>query len=199
MKRLLVLSFVLALPWLPGAAAAAPGDFVTLTGTVQHERSNLLVLRTDDGRTVFADLRGATRPRAFRVGDAVTLAGYEGRRPDEISVAIVEPAAAGTATAGADGFHTAGGWRLPADHHYDMLEPSGEYSRIDVRDVPARIAEGRRVYDRTAKAWVNHPNEGPNPAYQAGAAGAATGAPVAGPARRFERLHGVVEGGRTTA
>ena len=97
MKRTLVLtSAVLAWAGISlgaGLASAAPGDAIAVTGTVQQERADGLVLRGADGATYFADLRRASGREDFNIGEAVRVVGHEGRRPGEIIVSSVEPAA----------------------------------------------------------------------------------------------------------
>jgi hypothetical protein len=65
----------------------------------------------------------------------------------------------------------AGGLGLPADHRYEVYDPTTTgYLPIDVGQVPWRIAQDHWVYDRTARAWINHPSLGGlNPRYAAGA------------------------------
>jgi hypothetical protein len=176
MNRLLLLACVAVL-LTPGVAAAAPGDFVTITGTVQSERDGVLVVRADDGATYFADLRGATRGRPFRIGDRVSIAGYEGRRPDEINVATLDAAAGPGAVPSGDAVVIIDGWALPRSHIYQAQDDRGVYHDVRLPDVPATIARGKEVYDRTANAWVNHPTAyastgGRNPAYTVAAVGA---------------------------
>jgi hypothetical protein len=193
MNRLLLLACVAVL-LTSGVAAAAPGDFVTITGTAQYEKNALLVVRSDDGATYFADLRGATRGRPFRIGDTVSIAGYEGQRPDEINVAIVEPAA-GPGTVASGDVVVIDGWRLPRSHVYQAQDDGGVYHDVRVQDVPATIARGKEVYDRTASAWVNHPTAyastgGRNPAYTVAVSPIAP--PTRGPAG-WEQVRGIVQ------
>ena len=177
MKRTLVLtSTVLAWAGILGAgsASAAPGDAITVTGTVQQERADGLVVRGADGATYFADLRRASGREDFDIGEPVRVVGHEGRRPGEIIVSFVEPAArAGRMIRGAAPSGDAlelDGWVLPRSHVYQVQDDRGVYYQIPPQDIPGQIRRGKEVYDLTARAWVNHPSayattDGRNPAY----------------------------------
>jgi hypothetical protein len=177
-KRTLVLtSTVLAWAGISlgaSSASAAPGDAITVTGTVQQERADGLVVRGADGATYFADLRRASGREDFDIGEPVRLVGHEGRRPGEIIVSFVEPAArAGRVVRGAAPSGDAlelDGWVLPRSHVYQVQDDRGVYYQLPPQDIPGQIRRGKEVYDLTARAWVNHPTayattDGRNPAY----------------------------------
>jgi hypothetical protein len=87
---------VAALVLVPLVAAAAPGDFRVIEGTLvvapQPPGAPVARVDGDDGVTYYADLRGARwDPGRLLVGARVTLAGYEGVRPDEITAAVLDP------------------------------------------------------------------------------------------------------------
>ena len=171
MKRVFVLASAV-LAWTvfgSGAASAAPGDSITVTGTVQQERSGTIVVRTDNGAMYLADLSRATARGDFRVGEPVRVVGHEGRRPGEIIAAFVEPVGRGARTSSADVLEV-DGWLLPRSHVYQVQDDRGVYYQLPPRDIPAAILRGKEVYDLTARAWVNHPSayattQGRNPAY----------------------------------
>lgn len=157
-----------------GAASAAPGDPIAVTGTVQQERADTLVLRGSDGGTYIADLRRASGRQDFEIGEPVKVVGHEGRRPGEIVVAFVEPAArAGRVVRTGVPSGAAlevDGWVLPNSHVYQVQDDRGVYFQIQPQDVPGHIRRGKEVYDLTARAWVNHPTAyattgGRNPVY----------------------------------
>lgn len=162
-----------------GAAAAAPGDFVAIAGVAQQDQGTRLVIRGDDGAMYLAETRDA-RGEPVRPGDTVRIAGYVGRRPDEIRVALIEPIRRGPGWNRPDAdlggreesAVVIGGWRLPRTHVYQAQDDRGVYHQVRAQDVPATIARGKEVYDVTALAWVNHPTayaatDGRNPAYRA--------------------------------
>ena len=153
-----------------GVAAAAPGDLMSVSGTLQQERNGRVVMRSDDGRVYFADLSRAGSS-ARRFGEPVVVVGREGQRPEEIQVTRVQPAA----RRGQAEDLLIDGWRLPSSHAYKAQDDSGVYHEVRPQDIPATIARGKEVYDLTAGAWVNHPTAyaatgGMNPAYTASAA-----------------------------
>ena len=192
MKRTVVLtSAVLAWAGISlgaGSASAAPGDAITVTGTVQQERGDRLVVRGADGVTYVADLRRATGREDFDIGEPVRVVGHEGRRPGEIIVSFVEPA--GRAGRTARGPAPNGdvveldGWLLPRSHVYQVQDDRGVYYQLPPQDIPGQIRRGKEVYDLTARAWVNHPSayattDGRNPAYTRFAPQVHVGAPGA--------------------
>src|SRR5262249_47249056 len=142
----------------------------------QSERNGVLIVRADNGATYFAELRGATGGPPFRNGDRVSIGGYEGRRPDEINVATLDAGAGPGAVASGDEGGIIRRRALPRSHIYQAQDDRGIYHDLRIRDVPATIARGKEVYDRTASAWVNHPTAyvstgGRNPAYMVAATG----------------------------
>ena len=55
-------------------------------------------------------------------------------------------------------------WPAPAQryiewsHRYEVYNTTnGEYTQVDPRSVPDRVARGEWIYDRTAGIWYNHP------------------------------------------
>ncbi len=152
-------------------AAAAPGDLMSVSGTLQQERNGRVVMRSDDGRVYFADLSRAGST-ARRFNEPVVVVGREGQRPEEIQVTRVQP---GPGRGQAADVLMIDGWRLPSSHAYKAQDDSGVYHEVRPRDIPATIARGKEVYDLTASAWVNHPmayaaTGGMNPAYTTSAA-----------------------------
>jgi len=71
-------------------------------------------------------------------------------------------------------------WPAPAQryvewsHRYEVYNTTnGEYTQVDPRSVPDRVARGEWIYDRTAGIWYNHPgvadySYGPGYAYGRG-------------------------------
>jgi hypothetical protein len=75
-------------------ALAAPGEFRVIDGTLVHPPAlrgePIAQLRGDDGAVYWVDLRGVERTvRGLQAGAALTVAGYEGERPDQISAHLV--------------------------------------------------------------------------------------------------------------
>ncbi|HEU5321125.1 MAG TPA: hypothetical protein VFX28_10000, partial [Methylomirabilota bacterium] len=58
-----------------------------------------------------------------------------------------------------------GKWRLPRSHQYEVYGADGQYVKVAVESVPDRLDKGQSIYDRTARAWVQHPAQGVNAAY----------------------------------
>ncbi|HEX6209862.1 MAG TPA: hypothetical protein VF136_03735 [Methylomirabilota bacterium] len=72
---------------------------------------------------------------------------------------------------------TTEGYALPRDHQYERYDAAtGTYNRVDVTQVPALIQQKAWIYDRTAQAWVFHPQKGLNAAYSGQASGGAIAA-----------------------
>jgi hypothetical protein len=116
--KLLVMTLAVLLA-AGGAAFAAQGEFEVITGKVMQSSGNKIVLQGTD-RTYEADLTGAindaqrqgrTLP-TFNVGDTVTVAGYQGKRPDIIEAVGVD---SGTGTASAPAA-PGGGWQKIHGH-----------------------------------------------------------------------------------
>lgn len=160
---------------VPGAALAAPGDLVIVHGTVIERHGNTLILRSDNGRTYYADVSSVDpgRAAALRHGDQALIRGTEGTYPNEIRVATAElrtaqgrlPAVA-TVVPAAPEVLPHRDWRLPVTHRYETFDrPTGIYVPVDVASVPARIERGEWIYDRSAGQWVFHPTTGRNAAY----------------------------------
>lgn len=79
---------------LPGAALAAQGDPRTIQGTVAWAPgpggAPFVVVRTDDGQTVYADLsRAQSAPQAVNPGSRIAVTGVEGLNPYELIAAVV--------------------------------------------------------------------------------------------------------------
>jgi hypothetical protein len=79
---------------LPGAALAAQGDPRTIQGTVAWAPgpggAPFVVVRTDDGHTVYADLsRAQSAPQAVQPGSRIAVTGVEGLNPYELIAAAV--------------------------------------------------------------------------------------------------------------
>jgi hypothetical protein len=78
-------------------AAAAPGDPRVVQGTLVWPAAlgdeRFIVLKTGDGTMYYADVDSARSfaPEPFRVGDRISLAGVEGKRPHEITAVAVAP------------------------------------------------------------------------------------------------------------
>ncbi len=100
MKTLLTLLIVLA-STMP--ALAAPGDPVALRGTLVWpptlQAEPFVVVQTEDGRLVYADLSGVKRPSgALSAGTRVSALGVEGNRPHEVTAVAFGPGETALAT-----------------------------------------------------------------------------------------------------
>ncbi len=184
MKRSFVIAIAATLV-VAGVAGAAPGDFVTVNGTILNQNNDLLVIRADNGTTYYIDARTANRTRPFRQGDAISVAGYEGSKSDQVQAAIIDAGSAGAGLA-------QGQLNLPPDHRYELYNTgAGTYGAVTVDKVPDLVQRKQPVYDRTAKAWVYQTGSGINPQYRA--SGTAPAAAPAGRAHRWDRVRGTVQ------
>lgn len=142
---------VAALVLVPLVAAAAPGDFRVIEGTlvVMPEAPSPPVARVDgdDGVTYYADLRGARwDPARLRVGQRVALAGYEGARPDEITAAVLDASEGAPAASvpTAPSAAASPGTAAPAPRE-PAERAQGTVERIEGNELTLRTPGGTRV------------------------------------------------------
>lgn len=86
---------ILGLVAFPVSVSAAPGDFRVIDGTLiaagAQGTATIARIDGDDGVSYYADLRGARwDPLRLRPGALVTLAGYEGAQPNQITAAVLD-------------------------------------------------------------------------------------------------------------
>ena len=95
-----VVAFViLTAAWLfpPVSAVAAPNEFRAISGTLLYPATlgagvTVAVLKSDDGSVYYADLRAVSDIPTLQQGAAVTLVGFEGARPDQLVIQVIQPA-----------------------------------------------------------------------------------------------------------
>ena len=96
----MVAVFMLAIaqiaPFLPVPALAAPNDFRVVSGTLLHPARlgpdmTVAVLKGDEGTVWHADLRAVSRIPAVERGAALTVVGFEGSRPDQLTAQVIYP------------------------------------------------------------------------------------------------------------
>src|SRR5262249_14286238 len=97
--RAMVAFVVLTAAWLflPLSAVASPNEFRVVSGTLLHPATlsagaTVVVVNSDDGTVYYADLRAVSDISALQRGAVVTLVGFEGVRPDQLVVQVVQPA-----------------------------------------------------------------------------------------------------------
>ena len=97
--RSIVAFVILSAAWLilPVSAVAAPNEFRAVSGTLLHPATlgagvTVAVLKSDDGSVYYADLRAVSDIPTLQQGAAVTLVGYEGARPDQLVIQVIQPA-----------------------------------------------------------------------------------------------------------
>jgi hypothetical protein len=162
-----VLLLCVAIVFWSGSAGAAPNDFHVVDGKIVYERSDLFIVKTEAGATYYVDIRGAARSQSFKLGDMVSVIGYEGSRADEMRAALLE-APRVTATSATATPLIAGGLSLPQSHQYEVYDRAvGRYTPVDVSSVAAHVERGEWVFDRTANEWVHHPSVGKSAKYVA--------------------------------
>ena len=96
MVAFLVLTIAQVAPSLPVPALAAPNDFRVVSGTLLHPArlgpdAAVAVLKSDEGTVCYADLRAVSRIPTVERGAAVTLVGFEGSRPDQLTAQVIYP------------------------------------------------------------------------------------------------------------
>src|SRR5213593_442291 len=96
MVAFLILSFASVVHSLPVPALAAPNDFRVVSGTLLHPArlgpdAAVAVLKSDEGTVCYADLRAVSRIPTVERGAAVTLVGFEGSRPDQLTAQVIYP------------------------------------------------------------------------------------------------------------
>ena len=78
--------------WAP--AVAAPNDFRLVSGTLLHPATlgsgvTAVVLKGDEGTVYYADLRAVSVIPTLERGAAVTVVGFEGARPDQLTIQVI--------------------------------------------------------------------------------------------------------------
>lgn len=174
-----ILPLVLALV-APATAAAAPGDYLLVHGSVVDKGTAVIVLKADSGKSYYVAAGSSDQATVsgLKVGETLAVRGAEGAYPNEIKAeGIDQDAARRTAwrppsTAQAASMLSYKDWRLPAGNRYEIYNASsGAYTQVDVASVPGRLEAGEIIYDRTREQWVQHPSVGGrNKAYLEGGA-----------------------------
>ena len=97
--RGIVAFVILSAAWLilPVSAVAAPNEFRVVSGTLLHPATlgagvTVVVLKSDDGSVYYADLRAVSDIPTLQRGAMVTLVGFEGARPDQLVIQVIQPA-----------------------------------------------------------------------------------------------------------
>ena len=85
---------VAACVWIASSADAAVGDYRLVTGTVawpiEVAGERTIIVQTDDGTTLFAELAAGESFRRLRAGDRVTVIGREVFKSDLLLCAMLE-------------------------------------------------------------------------------------------------------------
>lgn len=98
--RRMVAVFIVAIaqiaPFLPVPALAAPNDFRVVSGTLLHPAklgpdTTVAVFKSDEGAVWHADLRAVPRIPTVERGAALTVVGFEGPRPDQLTAQVIYP------------------------------------------------------------------------------------------------------------
>ena len=160
----LVLVLIAPLP-----AAAAPGDYLLVHGSVSDKGTAVVVLHGDNGKSYYVTAGSPDQATvsALRTGESMTVRGVEGAYPNEIKAEGLDRDATRRTTwrAPSSGAPAATlsykDWRLPLGNRYEIYNASsGSYTQVDVASVPSRLDAGEIVYDRTLGQWVQHPSVG---------------------------------------
>ena len=174
-----ILPLVMALV-APATAAAAPGDYLLVHGSVVDKGTAVIVLKADSGKSYYVAAGSSDQATISRlkVGEALGVRGVEGAYPNEIKAEGIDPDAARRtawrppSTAQAASTLSYKDWRLPAGNRYEIYNPSsGAYTPVDMASLPGRLDAGEVIYDRTRDQWVQQPSVGGrNKAYLEGGA-----------------------------
>jgi hypothetical protein len=153
---------------LPATAAAAPGDYLLVHGSVVDKGTAVVVLKADSGKSYYVTAGSSDHAAVsgLRAGETIAVRGVEGAHPNEIKAEGLDPdarrptwrAPSGAAAAAMLSYKD---WRLPAGNRYEIYNTaSGAYTQVEAASVPARLDAGEVIYDRTAGKWVQHPSVG---------------------------------------
>lgn len=175
--HLIVLLLCLMVP-LP--AAAAPGDYLLVHGSVVDRGTTVVVLQADNGKSYYVATASSDQGTvsALRTGESMAVRGVEGTYPNEIKAEGLDRDATRRTTWRSPSSGAAGAtlsykdWRLPVGNRYEIYNASsGSYAQVDLASVPGRLDAGEVIYDRTLGQWVQHPSVGGrNRAYLEGGA-----------------------------
>lgn len=153
---------------LPATAAAAPGDYLLVHGSVVDKGTSLIVLKGDNGRSYYVTVGSSDQATVsgLRSGESIAVRGVEGAYPNEIKAEGLDPDArrpawrqASTPLAATTLSYK--DWRLPAGNRYEIYNASsGTYTQVELASVPGRLEAGEVIYDRTRGQWVQHPSVG---------------------------------------
>ena len=153
----------------PLSAAAAPGDYLLVHGSVSDKGTAVVVLQGDNGKSYYvaAGPSDQSSVSALRSGESLAVRGVEGAYPNEIKAEGLDRdatrrttwrAPSGGAPAATLSYKD---WRLPLGNRYEIYNPSsGSYTQVDAASVPGRLDAGEVIYDRTLGQWVQHPSVG---------------------------------------
>ena len=106
----IVLTVLMFVGFWPSSAAAAPNDFRVISGTLLHPETlgagiTVIVLKSDEGAVYYADLRAVPGIPALQRGAVMTVAGFEGNRPDQLVIQVIYPADVASADAPSERSH----------------------------------------------------------------------------------------------
>lgn len=160
---MLVLGFMFPIP-----AAAAPGDYVLVHGTVIDKGTAVVVLQGDNGKSYYVTAGSSDQATVsgLRNGESMAARGLEGAYPNEIKAEGVDRDSARRTPWRAPSSATPASvlsykdWRLPFGNRYEIYPSSGSYTQVEVASVPGRLDAGEVIYDRTLGQWVQHPSVG---------------------------------------
>jgi hypothetical protein len=153
---------------LPATAAAAPGDYLLVHGSVVDKGTAVIVLKADSGKSYYVTAGSSDQAAVsgLRSGEALAVRGVQGAYPNEIKAEGLDPDARrptwrAPSTGVAAAMLSYKDWRLPAGNRYEIYNTaSGTYTQVDATSVPGRLDAGEVIYDRTAGKWVQHPSVG---------------------------------------
>jgi hypothetical protein len=154
---------------VPLTAAAAPGDYLLVHGSVTDKGTAVMVLQGDNGKSYYVTTSPSDQGTlsALRNGESLAVRGVEGAYPNEIKAEGLDRDSARRTTWRAPSSGAPGAtlsykdWRLPVGNRYEIYNAtSGSYTPVELASVPGRLDAGETIYDRTLGQWVQHPSVG---------------------------------------